>query len=161
MMKPLFNLRPATNADCQAVQDLVFAVLAEYGLSPDPESTDRDLFDLDGFYFVQGGYFGVVEQAQRIVATLGLLRLDQNVCELRKMYALPELRGQGLGRFLLNAAITKARHWGCSRMVLETASVLTEAVTLYQGYGFRQYHPPEISCRCDMAMTLDLDHAPG
>ncbi len=154
-LKP--TLRPATNADGEAVQSLIFSVLEEYGLEPDPAVTDRDLFDLEGTYFQQGGYFGVVEDGDGIiVATVGLLKVDPQTCELRKMYALPSARGQGLGRYLLDSALIMARTWQCHRVVLETASVLKEAIGLYQHYGFKPYFPPHITCRCDMAMMLEL-----
>lgn len=154
-----FTLRPATNVDCPEVQALIFAVLREYGLAPDPDQTDRDLADLQGHYFDHGGYFGVVEEAGVIIATVGLSKVDATTCELRKMYALPLARGKGLGRYLLDFAIDKAKSWGCERMTLETASVLVEAIGLYRRYGFREYYPPHITCRCDMAMELDLVHA--
>jgi len=151
-----FNLRLATNADCPAVQALIFGVLKEYGLQPAPTTTDQDLFDLEAFYGNPKGFFAVVLDQASIVATLGLLKLDAETCELRKMYTLPSVRGRGLGRALLDFACDTARAWGCRRMVLETASVLTEAVHLYQRYGFRQYHPPAITCRCDLAMEYKL-----
>lgn len=154
-------VRAATNADAEAVQALIFAVLEEYGLPPDPAKTDRDLFDLEGSYFNRPGfdrpgYFGVVEQDHLIVATVGLLKLDDTSCELRKMYALPSVRGQGLGRLLVDFAVATARTWQCQRMVLDTASVLREAIALYQRYGFKPYHPPCITGRCDLAMELWL-----
>jgi putative acetyltransferase len=151
-----FSLRPATNADCSEVQALIFSVLEEYGLKPDPADTDLDLYDLEAAYRQRGGYFGVVEINGIIVATLGLLKLDAHACELRKMYTLPTVRGQGLGRFLLDTGIQQARAWVCKRMVLETASVLKEAIALYRRYGFTEYFPPHITCRCDMAMELIL-----
>ena len=159
-MKPHFTLRPATNHDCGRVQELIFSVLREYGLSPDPATTDADLADIEAYYFDRDGFFGVVEDKGIIVATVGLLKRDNHCCELRKMYALPAVRGQGLGQFLLNSAIDLARQWRCTRMTLETASVLTDALRLYQRYGFMPYHPSEITCRCDIAMELVLDERP-
>ena len=157
---PSFNIRPASKLDQVAVQSLIFSVLHEYGLKPDPDYTDLDLFDIEKHYAEPDAYFGVVESEQGIVATLGLLKLDSenqvSSCELRKMYALPSARGQGLGRFLLDFAIRKAQRWHCQRMILETASVLKEAIALYQRYGFQVYHPRNITCRCDMAMELML-----
>ena len=41
------KLREANVDDAEAIKNLVFGVLDEYGLKPDPGSTDRDLDDLD------------------------------------------------------------------------------------------------------------------
>ncbi len=152
----MFTLRPATNTDGAAVRDLIFSVLQEYGLAPDPAQTDADLNDIETFYFKQGGYFGVVEEQGVVIATVGLIREDGNSCELRKMYALPSVRGRGLGRFLMDSAIEKAREWQCDRISLETASVLKQAIQLYRKYGFQEFHPDQITCRCDTAMELLL-----
>ncbi len=93
------RVRPATNADGERVRTLVFAVLEEFGLRPDPAGTDADLEDIEASYTARGGLFEVLEdEGGRLVGTTGLYRLDAETCELRKMYFLPELRGRGAGR---------------------------------------------------------------
>lgn len=154
MKNPPFSIRPATNADSPAIQALVFGVLHDYGLEPDPTSTDIDLANIEDFYQAPNGYFGVLEENDQIVATLGLLRLDDITCELRKMYSLPSVRGRGIGRFLLLSAMNQAQTWGCQRLVLETASVLKEAIALYQQHGFREIQTSCHTLRCDIAMEL-------
>jgi N-acetylglutamate synthase-like GNAT family acetyltransferase len=93
------RLRPARNADGPAVQAIVFSVLEEYGLTPDPEVVDADLRSLESSYQDRGGAFEVLEApGGRIVGCVGLLPVDAATCELRKMYLLPGVRGRGLGR---------------------------------------------------------------
>jgi len=53
------RLRRATNADCSEIAELVFTILREYELRPDPESTDVDLKD------IERSYFGLGVRAQR------------------------------------------------------------------------------------------------
>lgn len=150
------NIRPATDADSAAIKRLIYGVLGEYGLRPDPDATDKDLDSIERTYRDNGSYFGVVEEQGRIVATVALLRIDEATCELRKMYVLADQRGRGLGRQLLTLALDKARQAGFKRVVLETASPLYEAIALYRRFGFRAYQPDHMSCRCDQAMELYL-----
>jgi len=151
------RLRTATNADCGQIRDLVYTVLEEYGLKPDPESTDADLADIEKAYFAAGGAFYVLEsQHGSIIGAYGLYRIDERTCELRKMYLHRDYRGRGLGKRLLEDALTRARELGFSRVVLETASVLKEAIALYQTYGFTPHHPDHLSPRCDQAYLLKL-----
>lgn len=150
------DIRTATNADSEAVKVVVFSVLKEYGLSPDSSSTDRDLENIEESYFLQGGYFGVVEENNIIVATVGLHRENATTCELRKMYCLASSRGKGLGKTLLEFSLVKAKELGFSRIVLETASPLKEAISLYKKYGFVEYNPEHLSSRCDQAYELYL-----
>jgi putative acetyltransferase len=151
------QLREATNADCHAVRELVFAVLEEYGLKPDPGSTDADLDDIEQSYFARGGTFCVFEDRDgAIVGAYGLYPLEDHACELRKMYLRREYRGQGLGKRLLDEALDNARHLSFARVVLETASVLKEAIALYESYGFAPYRPDHLSPRCDQAFAFEL-----
>ena len=151
-------LRPATNRDGDAVTQLVFSVLAEYGLRPDPSATDADLADIEAHYQAHGGAFDVLEDAGQIIGSVGLHRIDEQTCELRKMYLYRNARGRGLGRRLLDHALQRARALGFKRVTLETASVLTEAIALYTRYGFRPYKPDHpVAAQCDQAYVLELD----
>ena len=156
------RLRAAKNGDARAIRRLVFAVLKEYGLAPDPHGTDADLRDIESNYHRRGGAFDVLEERNgRLVGCVGLFPLDADTCELRKMYLVPSARGCGLGRRLLDAALTKARELGFHRVSLETASVLKEAISLYARYGFKPYTPDHMSKRCNQAYFLDLSTSPS
>lgn len=150
--------RAATNADRAAIESLVFSVLREYGLKPDPSCTDADLCDLEAFYQAAGGVFEVlVDASGEVIGTVGLLRVHSATCELRKMYLAREARGKGLGRMLLEHALQRAVELGFRRVQLETASVLREAVALYESRGFSRYAPEHMAARCDAAYYLELD----
>ena len=152
-----FQLRPANNADRQAVESVVFNVLAEYGLQPDPNGTDSDLHDIEASYHANGGCFDVVvDPTGEVVGSIGLMRKSAGVCELRKMYLRPTCRGCGLGRKLMEHAMQRAEQLGFSRMELETASVLREAVCLYESFGFKPYQPSHLAERCDVAYFRNL-----
>ena len=150
------NIREANIDDSETIKRLIVSVLDEYGLKPDPGSTDKDLENLDRNYKKNNGYFGVVEELGDIVATVGIYKIDGTTCELRKMYSHPSVRGQGLGKRLLKHAIEKAMALGYKEVVLETASPLKEAISLYKKYGFVEYKPAHLSSRCDQAFKLDL-----
>jgi len=151
------QIRPATNQDADAIRTLVFGVLEEYGLRACHEGTDADLVDIEKNYQARGGFFDVlVDDKGRIVGSVGVHPQGDGVCELRKMYLIPELRGQGLGRKLLDRSIVRARELGFSRMELETSSRLTQAIALYQANGFEPFTPPHTALRCDQAWARSL-----
>ncbi|MCX5645385.1 MAG: GNAT family N-acetyltransferase [Phycisphaerae bacterium] len=151
------RLRPATNTDCEPVSNLVFTVLGEYGLKPDPGCTDADLKDIEKSYLKRGGVFYVLEEEDgSIIGSYGLYPMQPGTCELRKMYLHRDYRGKGHGRHMLENALAEAKQLGFKRITLETASVLKEALRLYESYGFQPYRPDHLSCRCDQAYALDL-----
>jgi len=150
------TFRSATNDDCKNVQDLVFSVLLEYGLQPAPDGIDKDLFDLEVNYINRDGVFEVLENPEGLLCgTVGLYPFDENRIELRKMYFAKEIRGKGLGKKTLARMIDISREKGYDQIVLETASVLKEAIGLYKAFGFNESvekHTP----RCDKSFYLDL-----
>lgn len=152
-----YHFRAATNDDRPAIEALVFGVLAEYGLRPDPGGTDADLQDLHESYHAAGGAFDVLTDGQgQVVGTVGLHRVSATTCELRKMYLARAVRGQGWGRRLLEHALAQAKALGFTRVELETASVLREAVALYERFGFRRFEPEHLAARCDAAYFVEL-----
>ncbi|HEY2156709.1 MAG TPA: GNAT family N-acetyltransferase [Isosphaeraceae bacterium] len=156
MDEPL-PIRPASNADVEHVRGLVFAILREHGLEPDPESTDADLDDLEASYLRPGGVFDVaVDGSGRVVGTVGLFPIGGGRCELRKMYVAAPVRGRGLGRRLALHALDRARQLGFRRVELSTANVLETAVRLYESLGFRPLDLDRMPARADRGYCLDL-----
>ncbi|MGE0132219.1 MAG: GNAT family N-acetyltransferase [Blastocatellales bacterium] len=150
-------IRTATNHDRERVVALVFGVLTEYGLPPDPESKDADLNDIEENYIKPGGVFELIEdKAGTLLGTFGLCPLDKDTCELRKMYFVPQVRGMGLGRRVLERAVGHARRLGFKTIVLETNSVLKEAIRLYTRFGFTPEPVEHATERCDQAYILKL-----
>ena len=146
----------AVNADADAIKQLVFGILKDYGLEPDPASTDRDLEDIQKYYWQNKGCFYVLKKDDQIIGNFGLYKINDDICELRKMYLSPNFRGRRLGRKMMEAAFEQAKKLGYKSIMLETASVLKEAISLYEKYGFKPYTPDHLSARCDQAYICDV-----
>lgn len=149
-------MRPAAPADGPAIRRIVFAVLEEYGLTPDPAGADADLDDIQANYLDRGGAFHVVVADGAIVGCGGLYPLADGTAEIRKMYLLPAARGHGLGSAMLERLLDDARARGFRRVTLETASVLREAIALYRKRGFVVVEHENRVKRCDLAFALEL-----
>ena len=151
------NYRIASNADVETIKALVFSILCEYGLTPDPDETDADISDVENNYIKRGGIFEVlVAKNDVILGTVGLYPMNAETVELRKMYFAKELRGQGFGKQTLQRMIEKSRELGFKKIYLQTASPLVEAIGLYKKFGFAptgEMHAP----RCDQAYFLNLE----
>lgn len=151
------SVRSAVDADASEVIALVSGVLAEFGLPFDLKSKDSDLIDIEGNYSDRGGAFDILEDGVgRILGTCGLYRIDHETIELRKMYFVPEIRGLGIGWLILSRAVDRARDMGYRTMVLETTTVLEQAIRLYQRFGFVRIGTTHLSERVDQTYSLDL-----
>jgi len=83
-------------------------------------------------------YF-VLEENGKIIGGGGIAQLDNfegNVCELQKMYFLPEARGRGLGTKMIDSCLQQARFYEYEACYLETMSYMEAAQKLYKKYGF-------------------------
>jgi putative acetyltransferase len=151
------TFRPATNQDREAIVKLVFGVLREFDLEPDPSTTDADLQDIEANYLRRGGIFEVIEDRDgNLMGSVGVFPIDENTCELRKMYFVSEIRGFGLGGCVLQRAVNQAKELGFRRMVLETSSKLKAANRLYIRFGFQPFTADHLAPRADQSYVLDL-----
>jgi putative acetyltransferase len=157
----MMELRQAERSDQPALRQLIFGILAEYGLPPSPADTDADLEDLEKFYGEGNGRFFVLVDGEQVIGSVGWYRRDDATVELRKLYLHPDYRGRGLGRQLLEHAMATATERGFRRMLLETAEVLREAKALYLRYGFQPHAVPHLAPRCDLAMGCELSSKPS
>lgn len=152
-----YCFRSGRATDAEALRTLVFGCLREYGLTPAPDSTDADLADVNSHYADAGGWFEVLlDEAGTVIGSVGLFPVRPGTLELRKMYLAAAHRGRRLGRGLLERTLAEASRRGAVRITLETASVLREALALYERFGFRRLPFAPHVCRCDVAMELEL-----
>lgn len=131
---------------------VIETVLIEYGLPWQPQEADRDVIEIEQFYWKIGGQFWVVEFQDKIVGTAAYYPIakENNAVEIRKMYLLPHVRRQGLGKFLLKQLETVIQQKGFKKILIETSSLLNEAVILYEKSGYQPITDVETK-RCDRA----------
>jgi putative acetyltransferase len=152
------TIRAATPEDVPAIRAVLHLVREEFQVLCEIGSNDMELDDLESNYFARGGYFEVLEDAShRIVGCAGLYPLSEQRAELGKMYLLPQARGRGLGRQLLENMLDAARRGGFREVWIETNSNLSDAIRLYQGYGFEPVALESGVSACDAAYLLRLD----
>jgi putative acetyltransferase len=68
----------------------------------------------------------------------GVCRLDADTAEIRRMYVVPDARGRGVGRAILDRLLEAAGELGYRRVRLETGNRQVEAMRLYERAGFRR-----------------------
>ncbi|MGR5148379.1 bifunctional helix-turn-helix transcriptional regulator/GNAT family N-acetyltransferase [Photobacterium alginatilyticum] len=135
-----YEIRQLNLLDNAAVAAVIRRVSAEYGLTADKGYgvADPTLDTMSEVYQHDGSRYWVIEHNNRILGGGGVAPLagEDKICELQKMYFLPELRGRGLARKLAVTALRFAREQGYRGCYLETTADLTEAIALYQSLGF-------------------------
>jgi O-acetylserine/cysteine efflux transporter len=135
---PELSMWPATRDDAPGVIDLIGRVYAEYNFVYEPHVEVPDLVRFDDHYAAPRGAFFVVREAELIVGSVGVERVDDETAELHRLYLDARLRGRGTGRALVQAALAWCRSEGITRMILWSDTRFDQAHRLYTRLGFRQ-----------------------
>jgi len=99
-----------------------------------------------------------------VVGCVALHRLDEETCELKRLYVRSEARGYGVGKALMFKAIEVARGLNYSRVNINTLSRLTAAIALYRSFGFQTTEPYCTDTTSDaqwMQLTLPPSPSPS
>ena len=154
-----FLIRDWQPSDRLVAAEIIKVALQEYGLPWQPASADQDVIEVESAYLAIGGEFWVVEQDSAIVGTAAYqpIARGHNAVEIRKMYLLPEVRGKGLGKYLLFQLEKAIAIKDYQEIWIETASILREAVKLYERNGYLPAKGVETD-RCDLVYLKRLYH---
>jgi putative acetyltransferase len=134
-----FTIRPIAARDDAAVAAIIRTVMPEFGADgPGFAIHDAEVGAMHAAYAKSGCAYFVVELDEKVHGGGGVAPLDSEagVCELRKMYFLPELRGRGAGSALIIRCLDAARELGYRQCYLETLTGMDAAQRLYQKHGF-------------------------
>jgi ribosomal protein S18 acetylase RimI-like enzyme len=106
------------------------------------QSFDEELASLPGMYAPPEGRLLLAYSDGEAVGCAALHKLEDGICEMKRLYVKPKARGQGIGRRLSEQIIHQARLIGYRRMRLDTvATQMQTAVALYRMQGFREIPP--------------------
>lgn len=96
-----------------------------------------DLLDISASYSQSGGEFWIALEEERVIGTIGLLRLDERCAALKKFFVDAQYRTQGVGRSLYQELLRFAHSRQLRFLILDTPAVATASHRFYERAGFR------------------------
>jgi putative acetyltransferase len=131
----------ASDADFDSVRKLFIEYATSLGIDLSFQGFDREVAQLPGDYASPAGRLLLGLAGGEPAACVALRKVEEDVCELKRLYVRPAARGLGLGRALTYAAIEAAREAGYARIRLDTLPSMCSARKLYESLGFRDIAP--------------------
>jgi ribosomal protein S18 acetylase RimI-like enzyme len=123
----------------------VRALFQEYaeGLGVDLgfQGFDDEVTGLPGKYAAPAGRLLLAWHGDVVVGCIAMRRIDDSVCEMKRLYVRPQARGESLGRRLVERLCEEARDAGYSRICLDTLASMASAQKLYESMGFKPIAP--------------------
>ncbi|MBW1297728.1 GNAT family N-acetyltransferase [Aquimarina litoralis] len=140
------KIRPVALEDNKALATVIREVLIEMGVPKVGTAYEDEELDImfETYDGERKNYF-VVEDNGKIIGGAGIAQLakeSSEICELQKMYFLPEARGKGLGHQMMETCLDFAREQGFSKCYLETMPYMKDARKLYAKVGFTYLDTP-------------------
>ncbi|MBP1225035.1 GNAT family N-acetyltransferase [Flavobacterium sp. 1355] len=158
-------IRKIKKEDNKAVAALIRSVFDEMEIPKVGTAYEDPYLDLmfEEYNKPQSVYF-VVENDGEIVGSAGIAPLengDQKICELQKMYFLPQTRGLGIGSAMMEKCLQEAKAFGFEKCYIETMPFMHAAQKLYKKSGFEYLDEP-MGCTghnsCPVWMLKDLQN---
>src|SRR5579862_831063 len=142
VVKPLELYQAASPAQIEQARELFLEYARSLGFSLCFQNFDKELAGLPGDYAPPDGRLLLAEYRGQLAGCVALHRIDSGICEMKRLYLRPQLRGKGVGRALAEAVIAEARKIGYRKMRLDTVEpVMPNAVALYRLLGFVEIDP--------------------
>ena len=142
-----WKIRPITPHDDSRVAYIIRNVMPEFAADGEGFAIhDPEVDWMSRAYNAPRSVYFVVELEGQVMGGGGIAPLQGEtnpcICELRKMYFLPALRGLGAGQALMDACLAKAREFGFELCYLETLVGMDSAMALYHKAGFHSLDKP-------------------
>lgn len=102
------------------------------------QSFEDELAGLPGKYSEPRGTVVLAHHNKKVAGIVALRPIENDICEMKRLYVRPEYKGLGIGRGLAERIIREARKRGYKKMRLDTLNRLESAVALYRKLGFKE-----------------------
>lgn len=126
----------------------------------DIQSYDEEIDNLEEKYGMPEGRLYIAYFNEQLAGCIGLRKIDNENCEMKRLYVRPEFRGNHIGNELVNRIIDDAKEIGYKFMLLDTFPFLENAIQMYKNFGFYEissYNNSPMDSLIYMKMDLNYE----
>ena len=142
--------------DLNAVLDLYREYIASTSVDLAFQGNDEEFNNLSKKYSSDESKIFLATINQKPVGCAAFRKVDDDTCEMKRVYVRPTARGSKLGAKLVERVLQEATESGYKKICLDVLPEFKAALALYQSYGFVQ-HPPVTNNPVPGTQFLGLD----
>lgn len=120
------------------------------------QNYEDELNQLEAKYGLPKGRLYLTYVNQTLAGCIGLKFIDDQTCEMKRLYVRPKFRNKQIARRLIDQIIEDAKEIGYQSMMLDTLPFLQSAIHLYKQYGFYEV-PSYNNSPMDSSIYMKLD----
>ncbi|MGH8014932.1 MAG: GNAT family N-acetyltransferase [Candidatus Zixiibacteriota bacterium] len=137
-----------SKAEIQTIRELFLEYAKSLNFDLCFQGFDKEVAGLPGGYAPPDGRLMLALCDRKVAGCVGLQKVTDGVCEMKRLWVRPEFRGRKIGRKLADAIIAESRQIGYTLIKLDTIDTMVEAISMYKSMGFSEtsayrYNPIE------------------
>ncbi len=128
----------ASSEDFSSAMEITRAYIDWLDLDLGFQDIDSEFTTFDKMYGPPEGMFLLCHVEGELAGGVGLRKLGDDICEMKRLYVYPQHNNKGVGKALCFELIRQAKDLGYTSMRLDTLVSMNAAQGLYKSFGFKE-----------------------
>jgi ribosomal protein S18 acetylase RimI-like enzyme len=125
-----------TDEEISGAKKLIVAYIRWLNHDLSFQNIDDELSNFPQKYSDPEGAFLIAKENNEVIGCVGIKKLENSICEMKRLFVNDSYRGNGAGRKLVELIIREAKQKGYEKMRLDTLNTMEDALNIYRKCGF-------------------------
>ena len=127
--------------EIQETKELIIEYIKWLNMDLYFQNIDEELNGFPHKYKEPDGIFIIAKDENNVIGCVGMKKLDEKICEMKRLFVNDNYKGKGIGKKLVERIIEEARAKKYEIMRLDTLDIMEKAINLYYKNGFYEIEP--------------------
>ena len=141
MNKEIVYKEPETKEEITKAKELIIEYIKWLNQDLAFQNIEDELINFPKKYEEPDGAFIIAKDNDKVIGCVGLKKLDDNICEMKRLFVNDIYRGKGVGKRLVEKIIEEAKDKNYKKMRLDTLKTMESALKIYYKNNFYKIEP--------------------